>query len=289
MNRLILGILICALISGCVSSQIIPNAGTLSSIRTINVVPIEGMPLIIDPDTMDDTKAINALMQSNARRMSARTPSVNGAGTSLSRSDAPLAAFLPPKTLGAGAIFDLPAAALAGREVPDENAVIEIGQPDQTWMPSVEFAKTAMEVLQQGGKLEVRMIDAYVKPPIMDRSITSHMENWLGPIRRLYNSDMSTIDYTAIGPDGADAVLEVGTLNYEYYSWIGRLSLTVFVRLVELRTKQVLGRARNYSFSKAGPLAPLLQNDAEGMKRLILDAGNRLLTKCLTEIGLTSE
>jgi hypothetical protein len=280
-------LLLCIFTSGCVSSPIIPKESVVHSLRAISVMPFEGMPLIFNPSTPGDVEAIKALLQSTKRQESARAPSVNGSRASLSRSDAPLAAASPARTLGAGAIFEIPVAALAGRKVPGETAVIEMGEPSQTWMPNVEFAQIAMDVLQQGGKREVRMIDGYIKPPIMDREITSHMENWLGPIRRLYNSDVSTIDYTAIGPDRADAVLEVGTLQYEYLA--GRLLLTVFVRLVDPRTKQVLGRARNYSYPKTGPLTPLLQNGGEGMKRLIVETGNRLVTKCLAEMGLTSE
>jgi hypothetical protein len=287
LKRWILPLLFCVFASGCVSSQIIPKESVLLSLRAISVIPIEGTPLVLNPDTPDDVKAIRALMQSTERQISERAPSVNRPGTSLSHSDAPLAAVSPSRTLGAGALLELPVAAFAGREVTGETAVIEMGQPNQIWMPNAEFAQTAMEVLQQGGKREARMIDGYIKPPIADRSITSHMENWLGPIRRFYNSDASTIDYTAIGPDWADAVLEVGTLQYEYS--IGRLFLTVFVRLVDPRTKQVLGRAKDYSYPKAGPLTHSLENDGAGMKRLIIETGNRLVTKCLAEMGLTSE
>jgi hypothetical protein len=288
LKRPALAILLCIFTSGCVSSQIIPRESALLSLRVISVVQIEGTPLVLYPDTPDDVRAIKALMQSIEFQISARERSVKISATSLSRSDAPLGAVSPPRTLGAGAIFELPVTALAGREVWDEAAVIEMGQPDQTWMPRVQFAKTAMEILQQGGKREAKMIDGYVKVPIMDRSITSHMENWLGPIRRLYNSDMSTIDYnTILGPDPPDAVLEVGTLQYEYS--IGRLLLTVFVRLVDPHTKQVLGRAKEHSYPKAGPLIPLFENNASGMKNLIVDTGNRLVAQCLAQIGLTSD
>jgi hypothetical protein len=48
------------------------------------------------------------------------------------------------------------------------------------------------------------MIDGYVRLPITDRTTTWHMENWLGPLRRWYNSDVSTVDYAALGSDHAD-------------------------------------------------------------------------------------
>jgi|ERR1700690_3142872 len=287
-------LLFCFFASGCVSSRIIPKESVLPSLRTISVVPIEGMPLLLHPDTEDDAKAIDALMQSAMRPASARAPSVNGPGASLSKSAAPLT-NAPVATIRTGASLlavvggtaMLLEAASAGKEVPGETAVIEMGQPSETWMPSMEYAKTAMVALQQAGSREVRMIDGYVKLPILDRSITWHMEHWLGPIRRLYNSDVSTIDYTAISSDHADAILEVGVMNYEYFS--ERLVLQVFVRLVDPHSGQLLGRARDYSFSKTGPLSALLQNDAKGMKQLILDTGNRLLAKCLAEIGLISQ
>jgi len=294
MKRWHLVLFLCVFMSGCVSSQIIPKGSVVPSLRTISVVPIECMPLLLHPDTKDNKKAIDALMQSDTRPASASAPSVSGPGISLSRSAAPLI-NAPVATIRTGASVlaviggtgMLLEAASAGKEVPGETAVIEMGQPSEIWMPSVEYAKTAMVKIQQAGSREVRIIGGYIKLPIMDRSITWHMEHWLGPIRRLYNSDVSTVDYAVIGSDHADAILEVGIFSYEYGS--ERLILQVFVRLVDPRTKQVLGRARNYAASKTGPLAPLLQNDAEGMKRIILQTGNHLLTKCLAEIGLTSE
>lgn len=266
----------------------------MPSLRTISVVPIEGMPLLLHPDSKDDTKAIEALMQSATRPTSAGTPIVNGPGTSLLRSAATLV-NAPVTTIRTGASVlaviggtaMLLEASSAGKEEPGETTVIEMGHPSEKWMPSVEYAKTAMVALQQAGTREVRMIDGYVKLTNIDRSITWHMENWLGAVKRLYNSDVSTVDYAVISSDHADAILEVGVLNYEY--WSERLMLQVFVRLIDPHTKQVLGRVRYTSTSKTGPLTPLLKNDAEGMKRLILETGNRLLTKCLAEIGLSSE
>jgi hypothetical protein len=287
----IFGILLCILISGCVSPQIIPKANVLSSIRTINVVPIESYPLILHPEGEEDKKAIEAASTS---LIAGSVRSTNGPAASLSGSVTPLAS-VPIKNIRTGASLlaivggtaMLAEAASAGKEVPGETAVIEMGQPNEIWTPSVEYAKTAAQALRQDGVRVASAIEGYVKLPITDRSMTWHMEQWLGPIRRLYSSDMSAVDYTAIGCHHADAILEVGILNYEYYS--GRLILQVFVRLINPCTKQVLGRARQFSSLKAGPLAPLLRNEADGMKLLILETGNQLLARCMTEIGLTFE
>lgn len=293
-KRWFLLIFLCVFTSGCVSSQIIPKESVLSPIRTISIVPIECPPLLLNPANPDERMAIDALMQSAMSPTSVIAPSVNGLGSDLSQSTAPFI-NAPNASIRTGAsvlaiiggMAMLLEAASAGKEVPGETSAIEMGRPKETWMPSVEYAKTAMLALRQVESRDVRVIDGYVRLSITDRSISWHMENWLGPIKRWYDSDPSTLDYKAIGSNHADAILEVGVLNYEYFS--ERLLLQVVVKMIDSRTKQVLGRARNYSHSKVGPLTPLLQNDGEGMKRLIIETGNGLLVKCLGEIGLIQE
>lgn len=295
MKPWILALLLGAFTSGCLASQIIPQESVVRSMRTISVVPIEAMPLILHPATEDDRTAILDMMRSTTPPSATSAPSASGAGASLSQSAAPL--ILAPSAgirTGAsalavvGGMAMLLEAASAGREMPGETPEFEMDHPSETWMPSVEFAKIAVAALQKTGSRQVRMIDGYVRLPIADRSTTWHMENWLGPIRRWYNSDVSTVNYTALASDHPDAILEVGLINYEYASFESLL-LQVVVKLIDPRTKQVLGRVRNYEHPNAGPLAPLLQDDAEGMKRLILETGDPLLIKCLAEIGLTSK
>jgi hypothetical protein len=108
-----------------------------------------------------------------------------------------------------------------------------------------------------------------------------------GADQALVRSDVSTIDYASLGSAKSDVILEVGVLNYEY--GLERVILQVWVKLIDPSTRQVLGRARSFEQSTAQPLAPLLQNDAQGMKRLVLEMGNRLLAKCLADVGLASE
>jgi len=293
-QRWFLVILLCVLTSGCVSSQIIPKESVPSTIRTISVVPIECPPLLLHPANSDERMAIEALMQSAKSPTSVIAPSVNGPGSDLSRSFYPLM-HAPSASIRTGAsvlaiiggMAMLVEAASAGKEVSGETVAIETDRLRATWMPSVEYAKTAMMALRRVESRDVRVIDGYVRLPITDRSISWHMENWLGPIRRWYNSDLSNLDYTAIGSNQVDAILEVGVLNYEYFS--KRLLLQVVVKMIDSHTKRVLGRARNSSHSKVGPLTPLLQNDGEGMKRLIIETGNDLLVNCLNEIRLIQE
>jgi hypothetical protein len=294
MKRLVLGIILCTFASGCVSSQIIPDKSVLSSIRTIRVVPIESPPLILHPESEKDKKAIEEVADSPSSLTAASARSPSGPGASLSASAATLI-NAPVKSIRTGSslfaivvgVAMLSEAASAGKEIPGETAVIQMGQPDEIWTPSVEYVRKAVQILREKGPGDAYVAGGYVRLPISDRSITWHMEHWLGPIRRLYNSDLSTIDYTPINVGSSDTILEIGVVNYEY--WNERLLLQVFVRLVDPHTKQVLARARKFSNSKDGPLLPLLENDAEGMRRLILEIGDRLLAGCLVEIGLTHE
>jgi hypothetical protein len=298
MKRWILVVILCIFISGCVSSQIIPTENTLSSIRNISIVPIEGRPLVLHPDTKDDKMALDALMRStNSLEVSLSKAAPAGVSSSIF----PLSTLFPLFFKGdlavigvaldvvavTGATALLAYAAVVGREIPGETAVIETSQLSETVMPSNEYTKMALTVLQQEGSRDVRMIDGYIKLPIRDRSITWHMENWLGPIRRSYNADVSTVDYSVVGSDLTDAVLEVGVLDYAYFN--EKLVLEVFVRLVDPRTKQVLGRVRKRSSSKVGPLTPLLLDNGKGMKWFVLEMGNRSLAQCLTEIRLITE
>lgn len=294
MKQLFLVLLLSFLVLGCVSSQIIPKENALSHIRKIDVVPIECPPLILHPASKDDSAAIADLVKSTTHPSGVVAPDKTGVGASFSQSAAPLinAPVANIRTSASiltvfGGLALLVEASSAGKEIPGETAVVEAGLPNERWMPSVEYAKKAVAALQQAGSRKAVAIEGYIRLPIADRSTTWHLENWLAPIRHVYNSDVSTIDYAAISSNQADAFLEIGVINFEYFN--GGLLLQVFVKLTDARTKQVLGRARNFSSTKTRPLATLLRNDAEGMKRLILETGNKLLFKCLSEIGLTSE
>ena len=98
------------------------------------------------------------------------------------------------------------------------------------------------------------------------------------------------LDYTQLGAPRADAILEVGVSNYEYGDpiapWGQRLVLQVMVKLSDPATKQVLGRARNGAWPRAKPLAEMLQDQGQPLRRLIETTGEALLTQCLKDLGL---
>lgn len=292
MKNWILAALVGITLAGCVSSQIVPKKGVLRFVHSVSVVPIESPPLFLHPKSEEDRAAIAAMMKWAESPATAVAPEPGGPGASPAQEEAKKLAELPPEGLSnevklfyGGMLMGIEAA-LSGKEIPGEAGTIIRGRAPVTWVPSVEFAKTAASLLKRKQTLDVSMIDGYVKLPIADRSTTWHLENWMKPIRRWYGSDEPGVDYALNEYGDADLVLEVGVLNYEHN--LGRLVLQVWVRLIDPESKQVIGRARNWEQLKV-PLAPLLENGAEGMKRLLSDMGKRLVAKCLVDVGLTSQ
>jgi len=155
------------------------------------------------------------------------------------------------------------------------------------WMPTMGLAMLAARALQGSGTREVFVVEGYAQLPIEDRSVNVSLENWLAPVRRWYNADVSTLDNTQLGTAPADAILEVGVSNYEYFH--KRMRLGVMVKMSDSTTKQVLGRCHNpvpnYGV-KAEPLAVMLQDEGQRLRRLIETLGETSLTQCLKDLGL---
>jgi len=293
MKNWILAALLGVTLSGCVAPQMVPKESALRSVRTVSVVPIESPPLFLHPRTAEDKAAVTALMKSAESPVVGVPPAASDPGASPAQREADWLGHVPPigsktTTIAAsiGGMLLLLEAAHSGKEIPGGAGTVVRGRAPVTWVPSVEFAKTASSLLQRKQTLDVRIMDGYVRLPIADRSITWHLENWMEPIRNWYGSDEPGVDYASKSPGKVDLVVEVGVLNYEYN--FGRLILQVWVRLIDPNRKQVLGRARSVEQLKAQPLALLLENGAEEMKRLLSDMGNRLVAKCLADVRLIS-
>ncbi len=152
------------------------------------------------------------------------------------------------------------------------------------WMPTTGLARIAAQALQKEGARGAFVVNGYAQLPVGDRSVNVFLENWMAAERRWYNADVSMLDYTQLRVSRADAILEVGVSNYEYSA--DRLLLQVTVKLIDPTTKQVLGRARNFDWPKGEPLAAMLQDHGQPLRRLIETTGEVLLTKCLKDLGL---
>jgi hypothetical protein len=151
-------------------------------------------------------------------------------------------------------------------------------------MPTAGLAGIAAQLLQRAGRSETFVVEGYARLPIADRSVNKYLENWMAPVRRWYNAEVSMLDATQLGAPRVDAILEVGVSNYEYIG--DRLILQVMAKLSDPTTKQVLGRARNADSPTAESLARMLQDDGQPLRRLIETTGEALVIQCLKDLGL---
>jgi hypothetical protein len=267
MTRMIALMLVAMMASGCVATQRTPTETMLSGLRAIAIVPIEAPPLLVHPSTDADRAAVAAV------GLASPGGPKGGGGYILLPILCPLCALV--------AMPLIYSASSTPRE--GETATITREQPPP-WMPTAGLARLAAQLLQRAGTREAFVVEGYAQLPIEDRSVTGFMENWLAPVRRWYNAEVSMLDYTQLGAPRADAILEVGVSSYEYFG--SRLILQVHVKLSDPTTKQVLGRARNGDWPKAKPLAELLQDQGQPLRRLIETTGEALLTQCLQDLGL---
>jgi hypothetical protein len=271
LRRTIALILVAGIAWGCVATQRRPPATVLSGIRAIAIVAVEAPPLLLHPEGDSDRAAIRALGLTSPHE----GQGFSGAGHEYLW--LPLLPVIGPVV----SIARSPAITSIPR---GETATIVKGSPP--WMPTTSLARIAARMLQDGDARNAIVIDGYAQLPIADRRVDVALENWMSAERRWYNADESLIDYTLVGaPSVVDAILEVGVSNYEYASF-SRLILQVHVKLSDPTTKQVLGRARNADSPKAQPLALMLQDQAQPLRRLIETTGETLLSRCLADLGL---
>jgi hypothetical protein len=169
--------------------------------------------------------------------------------------------------------------------LPDSTLTGGMDRWDASGMLAVDLAKTAAEALRRDAARNAYLVDGYVQLRCTDPSQSPAEARPEVPERllRWYNEEVASADYSSLGLDGLDALLEVGIDLYDYDAH-GRLTkLGVMVRLVDPATKQVLGRAkdsRTTDFRAAKPELPKQRDKA---------VGRELVTQCLKKLGLFAE
>jgi hypothetical protein len=258
------------LISGCMTTGRKAPETVLSRLRVIAIIPIEGPPLLVHPETEADRAAVAA------------------AGLTSPGSESAGPAYLPlPILCRLCNVVQLSQLSLnlAASSTPRKgDALIIRTEPPPPWMLTAGLARSAAQLLQLPGTRETLVIEGYAMLPIEDRSVNVYMENWYAPLRSWYNADVSLVDYTQHAVPREDAILEVGVLAYEYIG--NRLSLLIMVKLIDPATKQVLARAKDFARPKGKSLAEMLQDEGQPMRHLIETTGETLLTQCLQNLGL---
>lgn len=270
MKRMVLPVVAAVFVSGCVTTQRVPPATVVSTLRTFVVVPIEAPPLLVHPKTDADRAAMSTA--------GLTSPGNTGGG----------AAFVPilsPNPVANAVFATIGLLSVIGSSTPSKgDSLILTKEPPAPWMPTASLAVTAAHSLQTPNQRSASVIEGYAQLPIVDRSVNNLMENWYAPVRRWYNADVSTLDYTQASTAQADAVLEVGVINYEYAS--NRLLLQVMIKLVDPKTQKVIARAREFTMPKGKDLAEMLQNQGQPLRDMVFPAADAMLTKCLQDIAL---
>jgi hypothetical protein len=255
------------MLCGCVSTQQTLSNTAAVQYRAIVVVPVEAPPLLVHPGSDADRTAIKAAYITVPE-------GGGGAFVPLMLMPNPLAAVGGTAFLASLAVSSFP------RE--GESLVLTSAKPSP-WMPTAMLAGTAAQLLQASGAHSASVIQGYAQLPITDRSVNVMMENWYAPIRRWYNSGVSMADYGQL-PAGTDAVVEIGIINYEYFS--NRLLLQVMVKVVDPKTQRIVARSREGKAPKGSALAAMLANQGQPMRDLINSTANAMLSKCLEDVGL---
>ena len=172
--------------------------------------------------------------------------------------------------------------------IPEGALTLEREPEVERGMLTVELAKAAATILQRfGARTAAYVVNGYLRLPVTDRSTSPGAVRFkMGTqLRRWYNEDVANVDYSNIGPEGIDAILEVGISEYQFRDDVPILQ--VHVRLVNPATKAVLGRASHRSpllrrnfWSGKPPRTP------EPPADLAVAKGWELMVECLRDLGL---
>jgi hypothetical protein len=248
-------LIICILFfSGCVSTQIIPPKDRISQIHTIEVVAMEPPPLTVSGE-------LSGL-----------------AGLS--------GAYGP----GAGGLLIIYGVVVLAKEkdwlqsTPTSSEYYQsILAWDNVWVPTVILVDHAAEILRKNSNADIKLQSGFKDVPgIKNRSSTIFMENWYAPLRSWYNADVSVLENHA--ELKADAILEVGIINYEIMG--EDLMLQVVVKLVDGKTGAVIGRSRNADVINLGSKKIAFSNNANIFKEKYSVLGNVLLEKTLRNLNM---
>jgi hypothetical protein len=95
---------------------------------------------------------------------------------------------------------------------------------------------------------------------------------------------MSSVDYLKPGQEHIDAVLEVGIENYRIFD--AQTSLQVLIKLIDPKTRQVIGRNSAKTFSVEDSPQTMLSQEAKRFKQLMTEMGAQLVACGFSGLGL---
>ena len=163
-----------------------------------------------------------------------------------------------------------------GRPLPSEGGygILANGETEQC----LQMAKIATAALQEVGLPAVASDSCYNLPAKQEE------DPRLGPIRHWYDLQVSDHDYARLGYADFDTIMEVGLLEYAYID--KHLMIIVGVKIIEVGTGRVVGRARSFQHPRFDIESFLTGGSLQDLNRLAVDAEVKGVQKCLQEMGL---
>lgn len=256
-----------AMLSGCVAAPVTPPSAKISEVRSILVAAVESPPLEVVPDLIENRYPVYNQFHYQAM---------------------PSHLYLEEK------IYRHPGGILIAGMVSKDEAVpaadMQQTLPDaslpDSWTPTLVLSQQAVAQLN-GDRIKARLSKQHFRLPMASEDRNANLGNWHDAIEQWYGQDISSVDYRPSDLEQVDALLEVGIGTYRIFN--AQTSLQVLVKLVDPKTRQVIGRTRAKTFSAEDSPQALLNQDAEKFKQLVTLMGTQLLTQAFGDLGLPQE
>ncbi|MGZ5526720.1 MAG: hypothetical protein ACXWFF_17065 [Methylomonas sp.] len=255
------------ILSGCVGSPVTPPTAKISEVRKILVAAVESPPLEVVPDLIENRFPVYNQFQYQAM---------------------PSHLYLEEK------IYQHPGGILIAGMVSKDEAVpaadMQQTLPDaslpDSWTPTLVLSQQAVALLN-GDRIKAKLSNQPSRLPMASEDRNANLGNWHDAIEQWYGQDISSVDYRPSDLEQVDALLEVGIGTYRIFN--AQTSLQVLVKLIDPKTRQVIGRTRARAFSAEDSPQALLSQDTEKFKQLVTLLGTQLLTQAFGDLGLPQE
>jgi len=266
------GLLLPALfiLSGCAAAPITPPSAKISEVRKILVASVESPPLEVIPDLIENRYPVYNQFHYQAM------PSHLYLDEKIYQS--------PGGILIAGLVSKDEAVPAAGiQKISTSMEKPAIHEPAENWTPTLVLAQQAVAQLN-GDRIKAKLSNQPSRLPMASKDRNANLGNWHDAIEQWYGQNMSSVDYRPTDLEQVDALLEVGIGNYRIFN--AQTSFQVLVKLIDPKTRQVIGRTRARTFSAKDSPQTLLSQDAEKFKQLVTLMGTQLLTQAFGDLGL---
>jgi hypothetical protein len=215
--------------TNCVAPTKMVSPERLSPAMKISVVPMEPVPLDINP--LSSVTASKTVLSGATWLAGIPEAPVNQLGRV-----AVLAAGIPM-------LISLPQN-ITGKMKTARNLEDALSA-EEAWLPSVILSQIAAKQIISHGSCEAVAIQDFHRFPRLDnKERTWHLMNWSRVITDWFNSDLATFNYKGWFDQGSDIVMEISVSPV-----IGidnRLLLEAYAKLIDTSNNKVFGRARRH-------------------------------------------